>query len=138
VDGATGEVTLDRYVVAQDVGRVVNPRYCEGQVTGGAVQGIGQAMFEEIIHRGGYVMNPNFTDYKLPTLRDVPHIETILVEVPSDSGPYGAKGVGEQAIIGPPAAIANAVRDATGHPIQRLPITAERVWQSLRSPRTAS
>jgi len=138
VDGATGEVTLDRYVVAQDVGRVVNPRYCEGQVTGGAVQGIGQAMFEEIIHRAGHVMNPNFTDYKLPTLSDVPHIETILVEVPSDSGPYGAKGVGEQAIIGPPAAIANAVRDATGHPIQRLPITAERVWQSLRSPGTAS
>ena len=132
VDLATGEVSLDRYVIAQDVGKVVNPRYCEGQLTGGAVQGIGQAMFEEIVYRDGHVQNPNFTDYKLPTMADLPPIEAVMVEVPSASGPYGAKGVGEQGVIGPPPAIANAVRDATGRAIRRLPITAERVWAALR------
>jgi CO/xanthine dehydrogenase Mo-binding subunit len=136
VDRDTGHVGLDRYVVAQDVGRVVNPTYCAGQVTGGAVQGIGQAMFEELVHDAGRVLNPNLTDYKLPTLADLPTIETVLVEVPSSSGPYGAKGVGEQAIIGPPPAIANAVRHAVGVAIRRLPVTAERVWMALHPEHT--
>jgi CO/xanthine dehydrogenase Mo-binding subunit len=133
VDPDTGEVTLDRYVVAQDAGRVINPRYCTGQVVGGAVQGIGQALFEEIVYEDGRVLNPNFTDYKLPTLADLPTIETILVEVPSPSGPFGAKGVGEQGVIGAPPAIGNAVRDATGVAVRRLPITAERVWSAMRN-----
>jgi CO/xanthine dehydrogenase Mo-binding subunit len=127
VDPGTGEVTLRRYVAVQDVGRAINPGYAAGQVAGGAVQGIGQAMFEDLRYVGGRVANPNFTDYKLPTIADVPEIETILVEQPSIHGPYGAKGVGEPSIILAGAAIANAVHDAVGVRIQRLPITGARV-----------
>jgi CO/xanthine dehydrogenase Mo-binding subunit len=131
VDPATGEVILRRYVAVQDVGRVINPMYAAGQVAGGAVQGIGQAMFEDLQYVGGRVANPNFTDYKLPTIADVPEIETILVEQRSIHGPYGAKGVGEPSIIPAPAAIANAVHDAVGVRVQQLPITGARVLSKL-------
>jgi CO/xanthine dehydrogenase Mo-binding subunit len=131
VEPATGAVTVLRYVIAQDVGRVVNPRYAEGQMAGAVVQGLGQALFEEIVYRDGEVANPNFTDYKLPTIADVPNIETIVVEEPSSSGIYGTKGVGEQGIIAPPACVNNAVRDAVGVHVTRLPITAERVWWAM-------
>jgi CO/xanthine dehydrogenase Mo-binding subunit len=131
VDPATGEVILRRYVAVQDVGRVINPMYAAGQVAGGAVQGIGQAMFEDLQYVDGRVANPNFTDYKLPTIADVPEIETILVEQPSIHGPYGAKGVGEPSIIPAPAAIANAVHDAVGVRVQQLPITGARVLSKL-------
>jgi CO/xanthine dehydrogenase Mo-binding subunit len=127
VDPGTGEVVLRRYVAVQDVGRAINPVYAAGQVAGGAVQGIGQAMFEDLQYVGGQVANPNFTDYKLPTIVDVPEIQTILVEQPSIHGPYGAKGVGEPSIILPGAAIANAVNDAAGVRVQHLPITGARV-----------
>jgi CO/xanthine dehydrogenase Mo-binding subunit len=131
VDPATGEVTVLRWVIAQDVGRVINPRYAEGQMAGAVVQGLGQALFEEISYRDGEVLNANFTDYKLPTIADVPEIETIIVEEPSSTGIYGTKGVGEQGIIAPPACVNNALRDAAGVQVTRLPITAERVWWAM-------
>jgi CO/xanthine dehydrogenase Mo-binding subunit len=131
VDPDTGEVTLERYVAVQDVGRVINPTYAAGQVAGGAVQGIGQAMFEDLQYRNGRVANPNFTDYKLPTIADVPQIETILVEQPSIHGPYGAKGVGEPSIILAGPAITNAVYDAVGARVQELPIVGARVLSKL-------
>jgi CO/xanthine dehydrogenase Mo-binding subunit len=131
VDPDTGEVTLEQYVAVQDVGRVINPTYAAGQVAGGAVQGIGQAMFEDLQYRNGQVANPNFTDYKLPTIADVPQIQTILVEQPSINGPYGAKGVGEPSIILAGPAIANAVHDAAGVRVQELPITGARVLSKL-------
>lgn len=132
VDGETGEVGLLRFVAAHDVGRVVNPRYAEGQISGGVVQGIGQALFEEITYRDGVVVNPNLTDYKLPTMADVPPIEAVLVERASSSGPYGAKGIGEPPIMTPSPCIANAIFDATGARVRHLPMTAERVWRALR------
>ena len=132
VDPATGEVTLTRYVVAQDVGFAINPTGVEGQMTGGATQGIGYALSEEIVYRDGVVLNPNLTDYKMPTIMDVPRIETIIVTHPSPVGPYGAKGVGEPPIILPAAAVANAVADAIGVQIHDLPITAEKVLRALR------
>jgi CO/xanthine dehydrogenase Mo-binding subunit len=95
------------------------------------VQGIGQALFEDLQYRGGRVANPNFTDYKLPTIADVPLIETVLVEQPSVHGPHGVKGVGEPSVIPGGAAIANAVHDAVGVRVQQLPITAERVLDKL-------
>jgi CO/xanthine dehydrogenase Mo-binding subunit len=131
VDPDTGEVILERYVAVQDVGRVINPTYAAGQVAGGAVQGIGQAMFEDLRYQQGRVANPNFTDYKLPTIADVPTIETILVEQPSAHGPHGAKGVGEPSIILAGPAIAGAVHRATGIRVHQLPITGERVLSGL-------
>ena len=132
MDDETGEVDVLRYVAAHDLGRVVNPRYAEGQISGGVVQGIGQALFEEITYRDGVVANPNLTDYKLPTMADVPPIEAVLVERASSSGPYGAKGIGEPPIMTPPACIANAIADASGARVRHIPMTAERVWRALR------
>jgi CO/xanthine dehydrogenase Mo-binding subunit len=131
VDLQTGEPRLRRYVAAQDVGFAINPLYASGQVTGGAAQGIGYAMFEEIKYQDGVVLNPNFTDYKLPTTVDLPKIESILIENSSEHGPYGAKGVGEPSVVPSAAAIASAVHDAAGVWIDSLPITAERVHRAL-------
>ena len=127
VDRVTGEVTINRYVVAQDVGFAINPTYIEGQIEGGVAQGIGQALSEEIVYKGGRVLNANLTDYKMPTMMDMPRVECILIEKPSVNGPYGAKGVGEPPCIQPPAAIANAIAVASGVRVQELPITAEKI-----------
>lgn len=131
VDPGTGEVTIHRYVVAQDVGFAMNPTYIEGQIEGGVAQGLGQALSEEIVYEGGRVLNANLTDYKMPTTLDMPRVETILVQHPSLAGPYGAKGVGEPPNIEPPAAVANAVTAATGLRVTVLPITAERIALGL-------
>jgi CO/xanthine dehydrogenase Mo-binding subunit len=131
VDAETGEITLHRYVVAQDVGFAMNPTYIEGQIEGGVAQGLGQALSEEIVYEGGHVLNANLTDYKMPTALDLPRIESILVQHPSLVGPYGAKGVGEPPNIEPPAAVANAVASAVGVRITSLPITAEKVALAL-------
>ena len=127
VDAETGEVTIHRYVVAQDVGFAMNPTYIQGQIEGGVAQGLGQALSEEIVYDGGRVVNANLTDYKMPTAVDVPRIESILVQHPSLVGPFGAKGVGEPPNIEPPAAVANAVASATGVRITSLPMTAEKI-----------
>jgi CO/xanthine dehydrogenase Mo-binding subunit len=127
VDADTGEITIHRYVVAQDVGCAINPTYIEGQVEGGVTQALGQALSEEIVYHDGRVLNPNLTDYKMPTTLDVPPIESILVEHPSALGPHGAKGVGEPPSIEPPAAIANAIAVAAGVRVTSLPITAEKI-----------
>src|SRR5262245_57642598 len=133
VDSGTGDVTIHRYVVAQDVGFAMNPTYIEGQIEGGVAQGLGQTLSEEIVYEGGRVVNANLTDYKMPTTLDMPRVETILVEHPSLAGPYGAKGVGEPPNIEPPAAVANAVAAATGLRVTTLPITAERIALGLLS-----
>ncbi|MBX3453610.1 xanthine dehydrogenase family protein molybdopterin-binding subunit [Ferrovibrio sp.] len=136
VDPQTGEVRIEDYVVAQDVGFAINPIYVEGQIEGGVMQGLGQALSEEIVYRDGRVLNANLTDYKMPTAVDAPRIRSILVECPSESGPFGAKGVGEPPVIEPPATIANAVAAACGCRIADLPITAEKVATALQaSPR---
>jgi CO/xanthine dehydrogenase Mo-binding subunit len=132
VDPETGEIAIHKYVVAQDVGFAINPRYIEGQIEGGVAQGLGQVLSEEIVYEGGRVLNANLTDYKMPTTLDVPRVETILVQHPSLVGPYGAKGVGEPPNIEPPAAVANAVAAATGLRMTSLPITAEKIVLALR------
>ena len=131
VDAETGEVKIHDYVVVQDVGRAINPKYIEGQIEGGVVQGIGQALSEEIVYENGVVRNPGLTDYKMPTAMDAPNIRSIIVESPSKVGPYGAKGVGEPPVIHPPAAIANAIASAVSARVQTLPITAEKIVQTL-------
>ena len=127
VDTETGEITVERYVVAQDVGFAINPTGIEGQIEGGVAQGLGQALSEELVFHEGRVMNANLTDYKMPTAMDVPAIESILVECASEAGPFGAKGVGEPPCIEPLATIANAVAAATGVRVTDAPITAEKV-----------
>ncbi len=127
VDEETGEVTIHKYVVAQDVGFALNPTYIEGQIEGGVAQGLGQTLSEEIVYREGRVLNANLTDYKMPTALDVPRVESIIVEHPGLIGPYGAKGVGEPPNVEPPATVANAIAAAIGVRITSLPITAEKI-----------
>jgi CO/xanthine dehydrogenase Mo-binding subunit len=129
VNPETYRVEVVRYVAAQDVGYAVNPGFVEGQIQGGAVQAIGFALSEEIVYGpDGEVLNPNLSDYKMPTIADVPKIEPIIVEAPSPHGPYGAKGVGEPSVLPGAPAIANAIVRACGTRVRQLPITAERIW----------
>jgi CO/xanthine dehydrogenase Mo-binding subunit len=128
VDPDTGETTLHDFVVIQDVGKAINPLGVEGQMQGGAVQSLGIAMTEGLMFDdSGRLMNPSLLDYRKLTAADLPNIETIIVEVPSPSGPFGARGVGEPPIVPAPAAIANAVEDAAGVRITELPVTPERI-----------
>lgn len=129
VDPELGTVAVERIVAAHDVGRAINPTLIEGQVEGGIAQGIGMALMEEYVPG----LNDNLHDYLIPTVGDVPLVETILIEDPEPLGPYGAKGVGEPALIPTAAAILNAVRDATGVAIRRVPLTPARLWEALRA-----
>src|SRR5439155_21128723 len=111
VDPDTGEVTVRAYVAAQDVGKALNPPAVIGQMVGGAVQGLGFALYEQMIHdENAQLVNASFMDYALPKAQQVPEIEAILVEVPTDDGPFGARIVGEPPIIPGMATIANALK----------------------------
>jgi CO/xanthine dehydrogenase Mo-binding subunit len=135
VDRETGEVEVVRIVVAQDVGRALNPALVEGQMRGGVAQGLGWALYEELAHdEDGRLQTGSFLDYALPVADKVPEIETVIVEVPAPDGPFGAKGIGEAPVVAAPAAIANAIAAATGVRADRLPITAPRLWAALREP----
>ncbi|HVU70724.1 MAG TPA: xanthine dehydrogenase family protein molybdopterin-binding subunit [Ktedonobacteraceae bacterium] len=132
VDPETGEVRVLAYVAVQDIGFAINPALVEGQMHGGITQGLGWALFENVIYdENGQLLTSNLMDYALPHSYDVPNIETILVEVPSDLGPFGAKGVGEPPVVPVGAAIANAVYNAVGARVPQLPITPERLFQAL-------
>jgi carbon-monoxide dehydrogenase large subunit len=137
VDRETGQVKITRFVQAQDVGVAVNPMGVEGQMEGGAVQGIGRALSEELLidPATGRVRNPSLATYLMPLAVDMPEIENILINVPTDDGPFGARAVAEPPGFGPPAAIANAVFDAVGVRITELPLTAERVLAALQGRR---
>ncbi len=132
VDPDTGKVTILRYTAIQDVGTAIHPSYVEGQIQGGAVQGIGWALNEEYFYdETGRLANASFLDYRMPTTLDVPNIDTILVEVPNPGHPYGVRGVGEVPIVPPLAAIANAIADATGHRFTDLPMSPRRLVEEL-------
>ena len=134
VDRETGQVRVTRFVQAQDIGKAINPMGVEGQLEGGAVQGIGRALSEEILidKETGKVRNPSLATYLMPLSVDMPDIENILVEVPSADGPFGARAVAESPGFGPPAAIANAIFDAVGVRIKTLPLSAERVLAAIQ------
>lgn len=132
VDPVTGNVEVLRYVVAQEVGTVVNPVGVEGQIQGGVAQGLGYALWENLtIGADGRYLQRNLESYRLPLATDVPRVETILLEHPDAAGPFGAKGVAEPPIVPVAAAIANAVSDAVGAPIDAIPITPEAVLEAL-------
>jgi CO/xanthine dehydrogenase Mo-binding subunit len=137
VDPDTGELTLHDFVVVQDAGRAINPLGVEGQMQGGAVQSLGIALTEALRYDDqGRLTNPSLLDYRTLTAADVPNLETIIVEVPSPAGPFGARGVGEPPIVPAPAAIANAVHDATGVRITECPLTPERIAMALATAST--
>lgn len=131
VDTATGKVEVLKVVAAHDVGRAVNPDMVVGQIEGGTVMGLGYATLEELEINQGKIKNPNLDTYLLATTLDVPEIVSVIVEDQEPTGPFGAKGVGEPALIPTAAAIANAVYDAIGVRIYSLPITPEKVLAAL-------
>ena len=129
VDLRLGTVKVLQIVAAHDVGRAINPMLVEGQIEGGVAQGIGMALMEEFIPGRG----ENLHDYLIPTIGDVPPIRSILVECASSAGPFGAKGIGEQALIPTAPAILNAIHHATGARITRTPATPDRVRAAIRA-----
>ena len=132
VDPDTGKVSILRYTATQDVGTAIHPSYVEGQIQGGAVQGIGWALNEEFVYnKDGNMVNASFLDYRMPTTLDLPMIDTVLVEVPNPGHPYGVRGVGEVPIVPPPAAIANAIYRATGKRMKNLPMSPTYILSQL-------
>jgi CO/xanthine dehydrogenase Mo-binding subunit len=135
LDPETGGVEVLRHVIAQDVGRVLNPALVEGQMRGGAAQGLGWALWEELVHDdNGQLLSGSFLDYVLPRAAQIPATDTLIVEVPSPDGPFGAKGIGEASVLAAPAAVANAIAAAGGPRLRELPMTARRIWEASRPP----
>jgi CO/xanthine dehydrogenase Mo-binding subunit len=135
VDLDTGQVRVLRYIAAHDVGRAINPKSVEGQISGGVVQGLGQALLEELVVRDGVNLTPGLFRYLMPTAADVPDIEAVVLESGEGVGPFGARGIGEPPIGPPIAVIPLAVADAIGVQITALPVTPERVLAAIASRR---
>ena len=133
VDTETGQVKVLRLVTAHDVGTIINPLAHQGQIDGGVITGFGLGVTEEFVTDGGQVVNGNMGDYKLPTMADIPPLETVLIQSAGGTGPYEAKAIGELANNATAAAIANAVADAVGCRLFELPVTADRVYKALRN-----
>lgn len=132
VDPDTGRSTVKRFTAIQDAGKAVHPDYVEGQMQGGAVQGIGWALNEEYIYDAqGHQENPGFLDYRIPVASDLPMIDTEIVEVHNDTHPYGVRGVGETPIIAPLAAVGNAVSRALGTRVAELPLSPPKVLEAI-------
>jgi CO/xanthine dehydrogenase Mo-binding subunit len=137
VDTTTGVVRVLRLTAVHDIGRVINRLGAEGQVQGGLAMGLGYALSEELMVEGGHIKNPSFREYKLVTSPDVPPYDITFVETQDPEGPYGAKGIGEAPAICTAAAVANAVRHATGGAFTALPLTPERVFMELHAEQNA-
>ena len=132
VDPETGHVTITRYTAIQDVGTAIHPDYVEGQMQGGAAQGIGWALNEAYeFDAKGRMDNSGFLDYRMPVCSDLPMIDTVMIEVPNPAHPYGVKGVGEPPIVPPLGAVANAVSNTIGVRMRDLPLSPDRVWSAL-------
>ncbi len=134
LDVETGDIQIVKIVSAFDVGRVINEALCRGQVLGGTVQGLGTTVSEHYVYDDdGHLLNPSFTDYKIPTVRDVPlEMVQVFVETPHDKGPFGARGVAEHPMISVPSVISNALFAATGVRMRELPLSPERVYFALK------
>jgi 4-hydroxybenzoyl-CoA reductase subunit alpha len=131
VDPETGEVELLHFTTASDTGVIINPIGFQGQINGAVVMGLGYALMEEVQVEDGRVTTLSFGDYKIPTVRDLPPLTTVVLESAQGDGPYHIRGAGEGPCTPVPAAVANAVADAVGARIRHLPITAEKVLRAL-------
>ncbi len=132
VDTETGKVEIKKAACAHDVGRAINPMAIEGQIHGGFAMGMGYALTEHLQVKDGRVLNPTLLDYRIATAKDMPPVESIIVETNDPEGPFGAKGIGEASLIPTAAAVANAVYDAIGVRIKELPITPEKILNALK------
>jgi xanthine dehydrogenase molybdenum-binding subunit len=133
VDTETGEVRILHMVAAHDVGKVLHPQALRGQMYGALAQGVGYALYEEVQSQEGRIMNPNFRDYKIPTIHEMDFpIELDFIETDDRFGPFGAKGVGESGLVPTAPAIANAIYNAVGVRIRDLPITPEKILEALK------
>ncbi len=133
VDIETGKIEIVRGVAAFDVGKAINPEMTKAQMEGGFVQGLSTALFESLQLKDGVVQNPSFVDYRIATSADAPlDIQAIIVEVPQDDGPWGARGIGEHSMVPTIPAIANALYDAVGIRLPGPPLTAEKVFLALQ------
>lgn len=141
IDPETGEVFIDRYAVVDDVGRVINPMICHGQIEGALAQGIGQALMENVAfdRESGQMLSASFMDYAMPRAADLPlHYELDFIDVPAKTNPLGVKGIGEAGCVGAPPAVMNAILDALrplGVQHLDMPATPQRVWQAIREAR---
>jgi CO/xanthine dehydrogenase Mo-binding subunit len=133
VDPETGQVTLLDVVTAHDVGTIINPLGHQGQIEGGLIQGIGFGLLEDMQLEEGRISTLSLGDYKLPTIKDIPPLQTVLVQEAIGPAPFQGKAIGESSITPIAAAIANAVYDAVGVRLQAVPITAEKVYNALRA-----
>jgi len=138
VDDETGEVEVKRIVAVHDCGTPINPMLVEGQIQGGISMGVGFALQEEILFKDGAQVNPNLTNYIMPTSLDMPELEVELVDNYDPTGPFGAKGAGEPTAVPTAACIMNAIYDAVGVRIESLPATAEKVLTAIEELREAS
>jgi CO/xanthine dehydrogenase Mo-binding subunit len=138
VDAETGQMKVTRMVTAHDVGTVINPLTHQGQIEGGLIQGLGYATMEEVVVENGRVLTTNLGDYRIPCTRDLPPLQTVLIEDLTGPGPFAAKQIGENGIIATAPAIANALADAVGVRITELPLTAEKIYTALKSARPAA
>ncbi|HUK39468.1 MAG TPA: xanthine dehydrogenase family protein molybdopterin-binding subunit [Candidatus Acidoferrales bacterium] len=136
VDSETGQVSLKQFTTAHSTGTVINPLMHQGQIDGGVVMGTGYALMEGITIDAGKVVTTHFGENKIPTIRDIPSLKTVVLEEPVGNGPFGAMSIGEPPLVPVAAAIANAVHDAIGVRIYDLPITAEKVLEGIRSQRS--
>jgi CO/xanthine dehydrogenase Mo-binding subunit len=132
VDPETGEVRLLNFTTVHDTGQIINPLGHQGQINGGLVQGIGYALMEELRLEDGHVTTLSFGDYKIPTMRDIPPLKTVILDSDSGVGPYHIKGIGETPNTPTAAAIANAVEAACGVRIRDLPIVSEKIYRAVR------
>lgn len=132
VDTETGIIEVKKLVAAHDVGTAINPQSVEGQIEGGIAMGLGYALMEEVVVKEGKIQNPAMSTYLIPTAMDMPEIYPIIVQEQEATGPFGAKGVGEPALVPTAAAVTNAVTNALGVRIYDLPLTPERVIETIR------
>jgi CO/xanthine dehydrogenase Mo-binding subunit len=133
VDIETGQVTIEKLVAVQDAGRVINPGGARGQVEGGVIMGLGYALMEELLVEQGSTQNLNLGSYLIPTAKDVPELVVKIIEIPEPYAPFGAKGLGEPPLTPTAPAILNAVVDAIGVPLYRIPLTPERILTAIES-----
>jgi CO/xanthine dehydrogenase Mo-binding subunit len=133
VDTETGQVRVTRLVNVADCGTPINPRIVRTQISGAAIMALGATLSECIHLDGGQIVNASLADYKIPSINDIPPIESALVAAEQGNGPFGAKGIGESGTFGVSPAVANAIEDAVGVRLTELPLTAEAVLRALRT-----